>query len=114
MDSNKYRRGTGVKYKNSCLSEGESIEFLGRINRRAERNCIAIVKRTVIRDSVISDEEDVCGRKFMSEGYHNRKCPKCSSREEYLGRKNVLQEPIVYRTHASGVRSTAFHAEVGE
>ena len=96
MDSNQYRRGTGVKYKNSSLSVGESIEFLGRINRRAERKCIK------------------CGCRFLSEGYHNRKCPKCSAREEYLERKNALQEPIVYRTHASGVRSTAFHSEVGE
>ncbi len=109
MDSNKYRRGTGVKYKNSSLSEGESLEFLGRINKRGERKCVAIVKRTVIRDSVISTEEDVCGRKFMSEGYHNRKCPKCSTRMNMS-----REEPSVYRAHASGVRSTAFHSEVGE
>ncbi len=111
-DSNKYRRGTGTRYKNSSLTVGEAMEFLGRINRRAERKCIAIVKRTVIRDSVISTEEDVCGRKFMSEGYHNRKCPKCSTREKYARR--MREEPVVYRTHASGVRSTAFRAEVGE
>ena len=114
-DSNKYRRGTGIKYKNSSLSVGESMEFLGSINKRGERKCIAIVKRTVIRDSVISTEEDVCGRKFMSEGYHNRKCPKCSTREAYARRMNMSrEEPLVYRTHASGVRSTAFHSEVGE
>ena len=96
MDSNKYRRGTGVKYKNSSLSEGESMEFLGRINKRGERKCIAID----------------CGKTFMSKGYHNRKCPKCS---EYARRMNMSrEEPLVYRTHASGVRSTAFHSEVGE
>lgn len=98
MDSNKYRRGTGVKYKNSSLSVGESMEFLGRINKRGERKCISLT----------------CGQMFMSEGYHNRKCPKCSHREEYLKRMNILREPLVYRTHASGVRPTAFHSEVGE
>ena len=94
MDSNKYRRGTGTEYKNSSLTVGESLEFLGRINSRVERNCIALD----------------CGDAFMSEGYHNRKCPKCSTRMN----KSSEREPLVYRTHASGVRSTAFHAEVGE
>ncbi len=99
MDSNKYRRGTGTKYKNSSLSEGESLEFLGKINKRGERKCIAVN----------------CGQTFMSEGYHNRKCPKCSTREAYARRMNMSrEEPLVYRTHASGVRSTAFHSEVGE
>ena len=99
MDSNKYRRGTGIKYKNSSLSEGESLEFLGKINKRGERKCIAVN----------------CGQTFMSEGYHNRKCPKCSTREAYARRMNMSrEEPLVYRTHASGVRSTAFHSEVGE
>ena len=84
VDSNKYRRGTGIKYKNSSLTVKESIEFLGRINKRCERNCIA----------------PNCGQTFMSEGFHNRKCPKCSHREEYLKRMNVLREPVVYRTHA--------------
>lgn len=96
MDSNKYRRGKGTKYKNSSLTVAESIEFLARINKRSERSCL------------------ICGKRFTSHGAHNRRCPKCTIKFEYAERMSKTREPLVYRTHASGVRSTAFHAEIGE
>ena len=51
MDSNKYRRGTGTKYKDSSLSKEKSREFLGRINRRGQRKCIAMVKNNVVTEN---------------------------------------------------------------
>lgn len=96
MDSNKYRRGTGTKYKNSALSEGESLEFLRRINKHNERSCL------------------MCGKRFISQGSHNRRCTKCTIKLEYAERMGKSREPLVYRAHASGVRSTAFHPEIGE
>lgn len=89
--------GYGYHMPNSAvLSDGESKEFLGRINHKGERSCL------------------MCGKKFASNGYHNRRCPKCNIKLEYAMRMNITREPIVYRTHASGIRSTSFHAEVGE
>ncbi len=73
-----------------------SKEFLGRINHQGERECL------------------MCDKKFISNGWHNRRCPKCTIKLEYNERMSITREPLVYRTHASGVRSTAFHAEVGE
>lgn len=96
MDSNKYRRGTGIKYKNSSLSEEKSREFLNRINKRGERSCL------------------MCGKRFMSQGAHNRRCPKCAGKFEYAERMNKTRDPIVYRARSSGAMSTAFRAEVGE
>lgn len=83
-------------HQNSALSEGESIEFLGRINGRGERSCL------------------MCGKRFISQGSHNRRCPKCTIKLEYAERMTKTREPVMYRTHASGVRSTAFHAEIGD
>lgn len=74
--------------KSMALSVGESMEFMGRINKQGERSCL------------------MCGVKFQSKGYHNRRCPKCDVKIEYAERMNVTREPIVYRTHTSGVRST--------
>jgi len=96
MDSNKYRRGTGTKYKNSSLNVGESLEFLGRINKRGERKCL------------------MCAKNFISPGAHIHKCPKCKLKESFTEKTGHIREPLIYRTHAKGIRSTAFHAEVGE
>ena len=79
------------------LSDEEAIQtFFSKYNKRRERYCIK------------------CFKLFESEGYHNRKCPVCRHHEEYLVRMNILKEPIVYRTHSSGVLSTNYHAEIGE
>lgn len=83
-------------HQNSSLSEGESLEFLGRINKRGERSCF------------------MCGKRFMSQGAHNRRCPKCTIKLEYAERMSKTREPIVYRARSVGAMSTAFHAEIGE
>lgn len=83
-------------HQNSALSEGESIEFLGRINKRGERSCL------------------MCGKRFVSQGSHNRRCPKCTIKLEYSERMSKSREPVVYRARSSGALSTAFHAEIGE
>lgn len=89
-DSNKYRRGTGTKYKDSALSEGQVREWLGRINRRGERKCIAMVKKA-------DEDEEVCGEKFMSAGPHNRVCPKCKSKQENKYKNKITRESLEYR-----------------
>lgn len=94
MDSNKYRRGT--KYKDRSLSEEKSIEFLNRINRRGERKCIAMVKSNVGTE----EEWIVCGKKFMSEGAHNRICPNCKSKAENKYNNKKSRELIEYSTYS--------------
>ena len=96
MDSNKYRRGTGIKYNGMALTIMESKEFFAKYNKPGERYCIK------------------CGHKFISAGALNRKCPACSNKEESLVKTNTLIMPAVYRIHLSGARATKYHAESGE
>lgn len=112
MDSNKYRRGTGTKYRDSSLSKEKSKEFLSKINRMGERKCIAMIKKNVIIDSVIFINEDVvCGKVFFSEGPHNRKCPECKAKQENKDNNKKTRDLLEYKTHQESHLTKAYRGE---
>lgn len=93
-DSNKYRWGTGTKYKNSALSVKEVTAFLSKYNKLGERTC------------------RLCAKKFNSEGAHNRTCDKCKGKQENKYQNKKTRELIEYKAHfLSGKIATAFRGE---
>ncbi len=83
-------------YLGGTLSDQETEDFLNSINKRAERKCIAYLP---------NGKE--CNALFQSEGYHNRRCPKCASRLLYHQSHIKIREPIIYRK-----RNNTFRDEI--
>ena len=89
MDTNKSRKKRTNPYLGGALSDLETSEFLNKINRPGERNCL------------------FCGKNFISKGAHNRKCKKCKQKAQLNENNSINKEPYVYRT------SRVYRGEIG-
>lgn len=79
-DSNKYRKGTETKYKDSALRVKDVRSFLLKYNKIGIRHC------------------NLCTKKFKSEGAHNQVCPKCKGKQENKYKNKKTRELIEYKT----------------
>lgn len=82
-------------YLGSALTKEEANLFVAKYNKIDERVCIG-----------------ACGKKFISEGAHNRKCPTCKSKESYQSDKTMSRDIPVHKYSAAFKRMNAFRGEI--
>ena len=94
MDTNKYRNKRTNPYLGGALSKAQVCEFLHKYNRPDERRCIS------------------CPGKFISEGAHNRKCPRCKARQKLNEKNQIRFDTPVHKTSGKYKPCHHFRGEI--
>ena len=83
-------------YMGGALTDEEAAAFEAKYNKFAERSCL------------------MCGEKFISRGFYNRRCPICTAKNTKYEENNNFREIHTYKTHfVSGRTTPAFRGELG-